>query len=826
MAGLPLSEPIAVFAIAAALVLVAPSLADRFKAAALAFLLVAGALLGPGGAGALGSGGLLEGLGRAGLAYAAFLAGLETELALIRKGRGQGMALGAMSAVLAFAAGFSGGRFLLGFAAPPALLLGALLSANSLIGYAAVQRFGLSRNRAAGAASTASILANVIAVAAFSAITAAAGAGDVLHWAVAGGVGALLAFAAAFALPRFSAYYLKRVKPEGNAEFAYALLILFGLAWASGSAGLGPLAGAFAAGIAFNSLIPEKSVLMTRLRFVGNVLLLPFFYIYAGTLVDLRSLADPVPALSIAAFLLLAALAAKGLPALALRISGKFAPADATLVFGIGLGQSGLNLAVIALGASSSLLPAQAVSGAAIALIVLSLVGPLLSSQAAKRLAMGSSSAPGQDAERGERVMAIVSNPEHAQALVDLAFLIDPRDSRHPIYAANIIQDPADAERGLSASERVLSKIVVSGVAAGIDVIPVTKVSYNVSEGLVQAASELRASTIVAGAGPESQFMKRPYGQVIDLAVSSTRQLFIILRSTVPVNLLSHVVAVVPPLSERQAGFTRAAAAVKALARGIKAKVTLLTLNHALEAVSAEWERTRPQIPFQRAGAETWKDVLAELDRYPQATTLFALFNVRQGSLAWQPAVDKLPLAFLGRAPKASLLCVYVPEPRDGEAEAVAENGGEADGAEAKADADLLSDSEEKGRVLLWPQPLALADAVRALIKAAFPEDRQAQTRLSALFTDIAQKEPVELAPGIALLHAHVGEAAEPILLWGISRTGIPTLALEEKLRVLIVLLAPEGQPPEEHLRMLSRLASSIMESGFAARLESAGPGR
>jgi hypothetical protein len=66
-------------------------------------------------------------------------------------------------------------------------------------------------------------------------------------------------------------------------------------------------------------------------------------------------------------------------------------------------------------------------------------------------------------------------------------------------------------------------------------------------------------STIVAGAGSGSQFQKRPYGRVVDQVVRSCRQMVIVDRLSRAINLHSAIVAVVPPLCERQAGFRNAA---------------------------------------------------------------------------------------------------------------------------------------------------------------------------------------------------------------------------------------------------------------------------
>jgi mannitol/fructose-specific phosphotransferase system IIA component (Ntr-type) len=119
----------------------------------------------------------------------------------------------------------------------------------------------------------------------------------------------------------------------------------------------------------------------------------------------------------------------------------------------------------------------------------------------------------------------------------------------------------------------------------------------------------------------------------------------------------------------------------------------------------------------------------------------------------------------------------------------------------------------------VWPEPRPMADAIRALLSAAFLKNRSLLAKLSALFTDIAQKEPVELKPGIVLLHAHVADVEEQAIFFGLSVPGIPLLSLQEPVRILVVLIAPESSSPEEHLKTLAKLAALVMDADFSARL-------
>jgi hypothetical protein len=80
-------------------------------------------------------------------------------------------------------------------------------------------------------------------------------------------------------------------------------------------------------------------------------------------------------------------------------------------------------------------------------------------------------------------------------------------------------------------------------------------------------------------------------------------------------------------------------------------------------------------------------------------STIFALVNVRQGSLAWQPAVDRLPSILLEDDPATPILCVYLPE-ETGRDEAAAEDGG----AERES---ILGSAWSADRWAFWKDKLA-----------------------------------------------------------------------------------------------------------------------
>ncbi len=53
-------------------------------------------------------------------------------------------------------------------------------------------------------------------------------------------------------------------------------------------AGIEPIFGVFLAGFALNRYIPHSSVLMNRIKFIGNTVFIPFFIIGVGMMVDIK----------------------------------------------------------------------------------------------------------------------------------------------------------------------------------------------------------------------------------------------------------------------------------------------------------------------------------------------------------------------------------------------------------------------------------------------------------------------------------------------------------------------------------------------------------
>jgi mannitol/fructose-specific phosphotransferase system IIA component (Ntr-type) len=137
----------------------------------------------------------------------------------------------------------------------------------------------------------------------------------------------------------------------------------------------------------------------------------------------------------------------------------------------------------------------------------------------------------------------------------------------------------------------------------------------------------------------------------------------------------------------------------------------------------------------------------------------------------------------------------------------------------APSGGDIFERALAAGRVRPKMEETSINDAIRELLRSHFDADRKALARLSAVFTDIAQKQPIELEPGVLLLHAHVDEAVEPLVFFGARPEGLRLLSLEAPARLVVLLCAPSSQTPEEHLKILGEIARLLKGGRVAERL-------
>ncbi len=660
--SLPLTDPVAVFALLLLLLLVVPPIAERVRIPGLVGLLLAGIAVGPKGLGMLQRDGAIVLLGNIGLIFIMFQAGLELNLNQFARYRRDSIVFGVATFVLPQTAGLLVARFVLGFDWLPAILLGSLFASHTLLTYPIATRLGIGQTRVVSALVGATILTDTCTLLVLAVVAnAATGETGALVWIRM--VALLVAYVVLvlWGLPRLGQRVLRRVRTGGVEAYLFVLAAVFGAGFLAEVVGLEPIIGAFFAGLALNRLVPEGGSLAGRLHFSGESLFVPLFLLSTGMLVDLHVLATRTDAWFIAAAMLGTMLVTKTAAVAIGARMGRMSRDEAGVALGLTLPQAAATLAATLVGVRIGLFGDAVLNGTILMILVTCIAGPVLTERFGRRVALAlARAAPTLDDDRPTRVLVSLSNPETAESLVDVALLL--REGAEPLLPVAVVPPATDGttRARVADAERLLARASAHAHAAGAPVAPLTRVDANAASGLVRAAEENRATALVVGWNGDRSATDRVFGSVLDQLLSDAPDLVVVCRLTHPVSTTREVVVAVPPLADRVPGTGAIAHAARVLATRLGAPVRIVAPADAHAAL-------RPLVgpgPATVLDAAAW-DAAADalLDPHARPDVLLVLVGLRPDAIGHTAALDRLPAHLARRHPALNLLVAYAPLP-------------------------------------------------------------------------------------------------------------------------------------------------------------------
>ena len=375
-----------VFFISFSVILLGPLLFERLGFPGIIGVIVGGLLVGPGVLDWIQREGAVESLGDLGILFLMFLAGLELDLDEFAANRRGALTFGAFTFTIPFVLGIAvAASFDYGLAT--AMLFGSLWASHTLVAYPIVQEHGLLRDRAVGIAGGGTVMTDTLALSVL-AVVAGSVASDarpigVLLEVVVGIV--VLALFCAFVLPRVTRFVFSGVGQHRGARFLFVTVALTAAALVADRAGIEGIVGAFFAGLALNRLVPSRSRLMEQIEFVGGVLLIPFFLLSTGMLIDPEAFTER-RVIAIALISLAVVFIGKLVAALiSARILGLSRP-QSRLLFGLSLAQAAATLAAVTIGVDIGLFDTPLLNATLIVVLVTVLVSSIVTRSAARRI--------------------------------------------------------------------------------------------------------------------------------------------------------------------------------------------------------------------------------------------------------------------------------------------------------------------------------------------------------------------------------------------------------------------------------------------------------
>lgn len=266
---------------------------ERLRLPGLVGEILAGVLIGPHVLGWLAPNETVRLLAELGVLFLLFRVGLEVKASeLLRVGR-TALAVAVAGVIAPFALGW-GLATLWGEPRLEACFIGAAMVATSVgITAQVLAAKGLLEERASKVILAAAVIDDVLGLIILAAVSGLAkGHLDLLELGLTAAIGIGLPLLLASLGPRVMRWLVPRVRAElklAEAEFTFALILLFSLSLLTAFAGVAAIVGAFLAGLALSETVERRVHELTR---GVSELLVPFFLVGIGLQLDTRALAS------------------------------------------------------------------------------------------------------------------------------------------------------------------------------------------------------------------------------------------------------------------------------------------------------------------------------------------------------------------------------------------------------------------------------------------------------------------------------------------------------------------------------------------------------
>lgn len=656
----PFHNSVLVFSVILLIILLSPIVLRRLRIPGIIGLIISGVAIGPNGFNLLENNSGVKLFSTIGLLYIMFIAGLELNLKDFAKNKYKSLIFGFFTFALPLALGYPVCRYLLGYDFSTSLLVASMFSTHTLVAYPIVSRLGIVKNEAVAIAVGGTILTDTAVLLLLAVITQSATAGltEEFWWRMAISLAIFLGIVV-FAVPRLAAWFFKKLEGEKNSHFIFVLSMVFFCAFMAEIAGLEPIIGAFAAGLALNKLIPHTSTLMNRIEFVGNSLFIPFFLISVGMIIDVRVLLNGPTALIVAATLTTVAILTKYIAAWVTSILIRVSPAQRNLIFGLSSAHAAATLAIILVGHKLGIIDDNILNGTIILILVTCMVASFVTEIAAKKVALQNiDSIEQMETGNDQKIMLPVSNPETIERLLDIAITIKKPKNPFPIFCMAVVDDDDQAQQKLIGAKKMLEKGQNHAAAADQQVELITTIDQNVPSGIKRVAKEIFASEIIIGVSQKKNWTDILFGKNVQNIVEQTNQTIFECNIVLPLNVHKKIVAVCAEHAEKEFGFAQWTDRVLRIADSLSLSVVFYCTDNTYKEIKKGVQKNKLSAKISHKEFSTWEDFLI-ISRDIQEDDLIVTILSRKGGISFNTQQNSIPQKLDKHFKNQSYIIIY-----------------------------------------------------------------------------------------------------------------------------------------------------------------------
>jgi Kef-type K+ transport system membrane component KefB len=523
---LPLNNPVLVFSLILFIILLAPILMRRLNLPGIIGLIISGIIIGPFGLNILEKNSAVELFSTIGLLYIMFIAGLELDMNEFKKNRHKSVVFGFLTFFIPMAIGFPLCYYLLHYGVNASLLVAGMFATHTLIAYPIVSKLGVSKNQAVAITVGGTIITDMVVLILLAVIMGNNNGNLNEGFWIRLGISVVIFSALMFwAIPRITKWFFNKLESEKYAHYIFVLSVVFLAAFMAEMAGLESIIGAFVAGLALNTLIPNSSPLMNRIEFIGNSLFIPFFLISVGMLVDVKVILSGSTAIIIAAVLLVGAVLGKWLAAIFTQLLFKYSKAQRNLIFGLSSARVAATLAVILVGYREGILDDNILNGTVLLILVTSFISLIATEKASKQILL-TEKAPDLSSNllpvlKNEHILLPIANLLSIEKLLEFTLLIKDKKSVNPITFLSVVPNNNQAELNIISARKSLEKFRNQGAAVEVNVNTVATIDHNAAGGIARISREIMANIIVLGWPKKAGILDKLLGERISSIINN-----------------------------------------------------------------------------------------------------------------------------------------------------------------------------------------------------------------------------------------------------------------------------------------------------------------
>lgn len=661
----PIKDPVLVFALVAALMLLAPIVMARYRLPGMIGLLFAGAVLGPNALNVLARDQSFVLFGTVGLLYIMFTAALEIDMAKLKKYKTHSIVFGLLTFAIPQSVG-TGVGLLFGFDWPAAILLGSMFASHTLLAYPIASRLGVSRNQAVTAAVGGTILTDTLALLVLAVIAGMTrGEMNDIFWYKLGVSLSVYVALILFGLPWLARWFFRNVGGDGVAEFVFVLAMVFLCASLSHLAGAEPIVGAFLAGLALNRLIPHNGTLMNRIQFTGEAIFIPFFLLSVGMLLDLSVFFGGVRAWLIAFAMVITVISTKWLAAQATRLFLGYSNDQAKVVFGLSVAQAAATLAATIVGHEIGLFDETVVNGAILMILVTCFLAPLMVDRYGRKMAIASQQDDADTDIRQQRIIVALADQAQSRELLELARLLRDLQHAQPVYPLTVVPDTDSSKERVKRAAAIVDQAVKSLAESAVPAVPVTRLDLNITDGIMRSLKELNGSELIVGWSEHTTAPEYLFGSMLEKLLADRHYTLLVSRTRHPWQTCSRLFWCLPNHAESEHGFIEAVALVRRLCQQLGVSLSLVIQDVQQDKIAKKLKQLKVTDDVSYLVVPAEQSLLSVLQEHGASDQLIVSYGVRQGGLAWHSSLQELPANIAAEFPNANLLVIYPAEPEE-----------------------------------------------------------------------------------------------------------------------------------------------------------------